>query len=118
MYVYTQGYAAAPFQPAQPLTSGGVGVIRASKSDKFKEAEVVTGMMPWVTHFVLADKQQVWVVSVSWAMERVQRSVRAMAVECTHAGPGFRAKKFIRRGGPQPCFAQPLGQLPPPVNHC
>lgn len=45
--------------PGKPLESGAVGVVRASKSQHFKEAEVVTGLLPWATHLVLDDKQQV-----------------------------------------------------------
>jgi NADPH-dependent curcumin reductase CurA len=45
--------------PGKPLESGAVGVVRASKSQRFKEAEVVTGLLPWATHLVLDDKQQV-----------------------------------------------------------
>lgn len=53
-----KGYFSGSFVPGQPLESGGVGIIRASKSQHFKEAEVVTGLMPWCTHFVLDEAKQ------------------------------------------------------------
>lgn len=55
-----QGYFSGSFVPGKPLESGGVGVVRASKADGLKEAQVVAGMFPWSTHFVLDPKQQVW----------------------------------------------------------
>jgi NADPH-dependent curcumin reductase CurA len=54
-----QGYFSGSFEPGKPLESGGVAVVKASKGGRFKEAEVVTGLLPWASHIVLDSKQQV-----------------------------------------------------------
>lgn len=54
-----QGYFSGSFQPGQPLTSGAVGLVRASKASGLKEGAVVTGMLPWTTHVILDAQQQV-----------------------------------------------------------
>ena len=38
---------APPFQLDQPLAGGVVAKVMASKSEKFKEGDIVTGMLPW-----------------------------------------------------------------------
>jgi len=55
----TQGYFSGAFEPGKPLNSGCVGLVKASRSERFKEAEVVTGMLPWASHIVLGQKEQV-----------------------------------------------------------
>lgn len=54
-----QGYFAASFEPNKPLNSGGVAVVKSSRSPQYKEGDVVTGLLPWVTIFVLDSEQQV-----------------------------------------------------------
>eukprot|EP00879_Flechtneria_rotunda_P027486 GHRR01029447.1.p1 GENE.GHRR01029447.1~~GHRR01029447.1.p1 ORF type:complete len:287 (-),score=87.27 GHRR01029447.1:276-1136(-) len=51
-------YFIGGFEPGKPLNSGIVGVVKASKAQKFSKGDVVAGMMPWVTHAVLDDKAQ------------------------------------------------------------
>lgn len=73
------------------MDSGGVGVIRASKSQAFKEAEVVAGMFPWATHFVLDSKQQVRPVAggPELALRHVAHIWRTQMRNCRAAGtPG------------------------------
>jgi len=40
------------FEAGQPLSGFGAGLVKASKSSKFKEGDVVTGVVPWSTYFV------------------------------------------------------------------
>eukprot|EP00775_Hariotina_reticulata_P009107 gene9107-9276_t len=46
-------YLGSTFEPGKPLTSGGIAVVRASKSRQYTEGDVISGMFPWSSHFVL-----------------------------------------------------------------
>jgi len=48
-----------PFEAGKPLSGGGIGLVKASKSSRFKEGDVVTGMVPWSTYFVADTAGQV-----------------------------------------------------------
>jgi hypothetical protein len=77
-----------------------VGIIKASKSQRFKEADVVTGMLPWVTHIVLDDKRQVgrmvtaeqclaaaWPAAVSMRLRGCPLSAACCSCHCRAACP-------------------------------
>lgn len=48
-----------PFEAGKPLSGGGLGLVKASRSSRFPEGVVVSGFMPWSTHFVLDAASQV-----------------------------------------------------------
>ena len=48
-----------PFEAGKPLTGGGIGLVKASKSSKFNEGDVVNGMVPWSTYFIADATSQV-----------------------------------------------------------
>jgi len=52
-------YLGSSFEPSKPLMSGGIGVVRASKLPEYSEGDVVSGMMPWSTLFVLSKDELV-----------------------------------------------------------
>lgn len=54
-----QGYFVGPFEPGKPLTGGGLAAVKASKSADFAEGDVISGMVPWSSYFVLDVEQQV-----------------------------------------------------------
>eukprot|EP00882_Tetradesmus_deserticola_P033412 GHRQ01038171.1.p1 GENE.GHRQ01038171.1~~GHRQ01038171.1.p1 ORF type:complete len:120 (+),score=34.96 GHRQ01038171.1:108-467(+) len=52
-------YFVGPFEGGQPLASGGIGLIKASKTATYVEGDVVSGMLPWSSHAVLNVAAQV-----------------------------------------------------------
>ncbi|KAF6262190.1 hypothetical protein COO60DRAFT_1636219 [Scenedesmus sp. NREL 46B-D3] len=56
-------YFIGPFESGKPLSSGGIGLVKASKAAAYAEGDVVSGMLPWSSHAVLdeaAQEQLAW----------------------------------------------------------
>ncbi|TPX69818.1 hypothetical protein SpCBS45565_g02174 [Spizellomyces sp. 'palustris'] len=47
-FINKPGYLLGPFQIGQPIESGIVALILASKNPKYKEGDAVQGLLPWV----------------------------------------------------------------------
>ena len=50
---------AASFTPGEPLNGGAVAHVKASKSGKYKEGDVVVGYLPWRSFQVVKDADKV-----------------------------------------------------------
>lgn len=53
MLYLLQGYFVGPFVPGKPLSSGAIGLVRASKSAQYSEGDVLSGLLPWSSLAVL-----------------------------------------------------------------
>eukprot|EP00775_Hariotina_reticulata_P009113 gene9113-9282_t len=54
----TKGYFIGPFEPGKPVTGGGLGLVKASKAADFAQGDVISGLVPWSSFFVLDVQQQ------------------------------------------------------------
>ncbi|RYG02394.1 MAG: hypothetical protein EOO07_33035, partial [Chitinophagaceae bacterium] len=46
----------APFEVNKPLAGGGIAKVLESKDENFKEGDIVLGMLPWSTEFIVPAK--------------------------------------------------------------
>ncbi|KAF8071356.1 hypothetical protein HT031_001440 [Scenedesmus sp. PABB004] len=54
-------YFVGPFEAGQPITSGALGLVKVSRAAGFAAGDVLTGMMPWSSAFVLRPDAQAMV---------------------------------------------------------